>query len=250
MRCTWKLSGRALLLQGWLVAALLLPSVAVGADKAQPDAARLVAAMEVKLPADAVYKRVVGTDSAVVFSHQTHVPLADNKCTGCHPRPYPMLTVGPAPRHADMNSGRTCGMCHDGRKAFGIRDTTMCRTCHAGTTPPSMAMGGASASGAAPGAAPAAATPATAAGRGPAPHAFPASADSPGRVTFRHQTHARGGCTACHPKLFKMAPAPPRPGGGMHEKSSCGACHDGSMAFGVEDSDACTRCHKETGARK
>jgi hypothetical protein len=35
----------------------------------------------------------------------------------------------------------------------------------------------------------------------------------------------------------------------MHEKAACGACHDGSTAFGAEDPAVCNRCHVETVAK-
>jgi c(7)-type cytochrome triheme protein len=240
MGCVGTRVMRARRFPGWVALALMLPAAAGGAVRVQPAQPRLAAATEMRLPPETIYKNTVGPDSAVRFSHETHVPLADSKCTGCHPWPYPMLTRGPAPKHADMNKGGTCGMCHDGRAAFGIRDSSACLTCHAGVPQRPEAADAAAAAGVV-----------APAGRVPAPHAYPSGDGSPGKVTFRHQTHMRGAstCAACHPKLFKMAPAPPRPGGGMHEKSACGGCHDGSKAFGAEDSDACTRCHRETGAR-
>jgi c(7)-type cytochrome triheme protein len=216
------------------------PASAAPAEPGAGDSAR-AALVEMRLPVDIVYGRAVGSDSAVVFSHQTHVPLAGDRCTGCHPQPFPMLRRAPAPTHREMNARRSCGTCHEGKQAFGVRDTTACRTCHSGMPAPRLA--GASAPAGAPGG--------PAARRVPGPHAYSRGGDSPGRVTFRHETHLRGasGCAACHPKPFRMASAPARPGGGMHERSACGACHDGAKAFGVEDSDACARCHIEGGGR-
>lgn len=186
-----------------------------------------------KLPADIVYHRVVGSDSAVVFSHPSHVAFAGNRCTGCHPQPFRMLHRGPSPTHAQMNAGSSCGACHDGKKAFGVRDATGCHSCHSGMGGPTLAAGSSGAP----------------ARRLPDPHRYAKSADSPGAVTFRHQTHVRGPvtCGACHPKPFAMKAEAPRPGGGMHESAACGACHDGKKAFAAEDAGSCERCHRAGG---
>ena len=193
--------------------------------------------VELKLPADIVFSRVPGSDSAVVFSHQSHVEFTERHCLSCHPQLFPMLQRGPAPTHQEMNNHRSCGTCHDGKQAFGTQDGASCRNCHTGVS---------TAAGAAPGNAVGAA-----ARKVPPPHAYPSSDASPGKVTFRHEAHVKGAvaCSACHPKLFPMAPQAPRPNGGMHEATACGACHNGKTTFSVEDTDACTHCHKETGAK-
>lgn len=225
---------------GLLAVQLIDPAAAMSAARSARDSSR-AAPIELRLPADIVYGLVVGLDSAAVFSHQTHVAFAGNRCTGCHPRPFPMLRRAPAPRHLDMNAGGGCGMCHDGKEAFGVQDSGGCRTCHSGTGAPRMAAT----------AAPAAGKVAPGGRRVPGPHTYPRSGASPGSVTFRHEPHLRGagGCAGCHPKPFEMASAPPRPGGGMHERAACGACHDGKTAFAADDPDACSRCHVEAGAR-
>lgn len=76
-------------------------------------------------------------------------------------------------------------------------------------------------------------------------------ADSPGQVTFRHDSHlsgARPDCVACHPRRFSILG---RSGGearpaitheAMEKKGqACGACH-GKEAFGF---DECGNCHAE-----
>ena len=223
---------------GLVVAQLVGPAVVLGAPRGARDSSR-VDPIELRLPADIAYGLVAGSDSAVVFSHRTHVAFAGNRCTGCHSRPFPMLRRGPAQRHQEMNAGGGCGMCHDGKQAFGVRDPARCGTCHSGSQASRGAAAGATdrAGGAA--------------RRLPGPRAYPRGESSPGSVTFRHETHlaGTGGCAGCHPKPFKTAFAPPRPGGGMHEPAACGACHDGKRAFAADDPDACSRCHVEAGAR-
>jgi c(7)-type cytochrome triheme protein len=82
----------------------------------------------------------------------------------------------------------------------------------------------------------------------PGPIALVPGGDSPGQVTFRHDSHvdaAKPTCLACHPERFSLL------GGTTQEKRpaithermkagrDCGACH-GKEAFGLDD---CTMCH-------
>ena len=197
----------------WLLLVLLLFAGAGRAAPAPPDTSRAAPAIELKLPADILYPHGSHPDSSVVFSHRTHVEIAQNRCTGCHPAAFHMLKRGPVPRHGDMNAGASCGACHDGKQAFGVRDKAACGSCHAGPN--------AAPAAAAPGATPGAtgADSAAAALRLPKSHTYPPSPDSQGPVTFRHETHAKtaSDCATCHPKPFRRAASPPLPNGGMHE---------------------------------
>ncbi len=226
----------------FLLILLLSPSAVPGVAAPARVGPRPAAAAEMRLPPDHVYARAVGADRAVVFSHGSHVAFERDGCTGCHPQLFPMLKLAPEPTHRAMDVGRSCGACHDGKKAFGVRDSASYAACHSGMRTRQMAAAQAAANNVAP----AAARPV------PKPHAFPRGADSPGVVTFRHATHLRGagGCRACHPRPFRMAPAPPTPGGGMHGAGACGACHDGKRAFAADDSGACARCHAEAGGQR
>jgi c(7)-type cytochrome triheme protein len=84
------------------------------------------------------------------------------------------------------------------------------------------------------------------------PHAyvFAQTGDSPGQVSFNHETHvdaSKPACTTCHPSLFRIL----RPGATvegtpithavMQKGRQCGACHNGKRAFGFDD---CTICHR------
>jgi c(7)-type cytochrome triheme protein len=221
---------------------LVLVSLAVTAAAIFPASAATTGTstsppVALKLPADLVYDRGLRADSVVTFSHATHVEFAGNTCTGCHPKPFHMLHPTHRTSHAVMNAGGACGTCHDGKQAFGTREPASCGTCHAGRASRTMAVRDSSG------------TPVAAPRKGPGPHAYAASADSPGRVTFRHETHLKRGesCATCHPKPFAMHFSPPRPAGGMHEAAACGRCHDGKQAFATDDGERCTRCHVEGG---
>ncbi len=81
-----------------------------------------------RLPPDVTYGRSEASPGPVVFSHTTHVPLADSRCISCHPALFSIL--GPTTRitHDEMEAGRKCGACHDGTRAVGVKDD--CAHCH------------------------------------------------------------------------------------------------------------------------
>lgn len=69
---------------------------------------------------------------------------------------------------------------------------------------------------------------------------------SPGMVVFSHAFHTAVAdkCTACHIQLFRMLrPAHRVSHPDMEAGKSCGACHNGQMAFGPTDPTGCGRCH-------
>ncbi len=86
----------------------------------------------------------------------------------------------------------------------------------------------------------------------PRPILVPRGEDSPGQVTFNHESHvdaAKPACLSCHPKLFPMLKeSAPKKGAMTHEKMDqgqyCGACHaKGKTAFAFDD--GCENCHAE-----
>jgi c(7)-type cytochrome triheme protein len=170
-----------------------------------------------KLPRDRVFAQAPDAPGPVVFQHTTHVVLERWSCLACHPAPFRMLTSVLRPTHAQMDAGRECGLCHDGRRAFATSDSEACESCH--------------------GAKPAA-----------APIADSLSfidAGAPAPVVFPHARHAAalGRCSACHPTLFE------RRRSGRHfakaalvKGQACGSCHDGKRAVSVED-ERCELCH-------
>lgn len=64
----------------------------------------------------------------VVFDGKVH---ADKglKCPECHTKIWPMKK-GTAMKMADLNGGKFCGTCHDGKKAFKTSDDKNCAKCH------------------------------------------------------------------------------------------------------------------------
>lgn len=77
------------------------------------------------------------------------------------------------------------------------------------------------------------------------------SSDAPGPVRFDHKTHSErvlNKCAACHPQTFRiLRPTRRTSHAAMEAARSCGACHDGQRAFGVQDTERCEKCH-DTGS--
>ncbi len=73
--------------------------------------------------------------------------------------------------------------------------------------------------------------------------AFTRGKDSPGAVTFSHEKHlASNTCSACHVKVFKMKKGTSGDitMAKIKEGQFCGACHNGEIAWAIEN---CNLCH-------
>jgi len=143
----------------------------------------------------------------VVFNHDNHFEaLGSKKCTACHNAIFNRkMSKNPDFTMAEMEQGKACGACHNGDTAFDVKSD--CATCH------------------------------------PTRDITFKVADV-GPVVFSHEVHTgMFGCGECHPGLF--IPGPGNPAATMAEMAkgvSCGACHDGSSAFSVEEN--CDTCHQ------
>jgi c(7)-type cytochrome triheme protein len=68
---------------------------------------------------------------------------------------------------------------------------------------------------------------------------------------FSHKAHVTGAglqCNDCHTKIFEMSASNAQASGDFNkisfgEGKYCGACHNGSVVFGVQDEASCKRCH-------
>jgi c(7)-type cytochrome triheme protein len=60
-----------------------------------------------------------------LFSHPVHEL---QRCYQCHPSVFPQAQL--AFTHADMDQGRFCGACHEGKKAPAVASYP-CEICHA-----------------------------------------------------------------------------------------------------------------------
>ena len=145
----------------------------------------------------------------VIFSHRLHIGKKgiDNNCKACHPSIFDMKKKV-SYTMADMEKGKSCGACHTGKVVFGLKD---CARCHQVKE-------------------------------------ITYKVKATGPTPFSHKKHLAmySDCAACHPKLFIAGPNKPATMADMEKGKSCGACHNGKTAFGV---DECAKCHtvKEMG---
>ena len=86
------------------------------------------------LPKDIALPQGDGSPGVVTFRHNDHVDASQPDCTPCHPKLFSIVkrtasSAAPAAiRHVDMEKGKGCGSCHDGKSAHGLWDD--CHTCH------------------------------------------------------------------------------------------------------------------------
>ncbi len=142
----------------------------------------------------------------VEFSHYTHMTIKSvgRNCQACHNHVFHVVAKKNQDHTmSDMEDGKSCGFCHNGKKAFGVDGD--CATCHAGEVA--------------------------------------IQTQNVGSVNFSHTVHTdMFGCGECHPDLFKAASDGKHTTmKTMQDGESCGACHDGDTAFGVTED--CTTCH-------
>ncbi len=145
----------------------------------------------------------------VVFSHKSHLQkktrtTANFSCKTCHEagkvkeRHYTM---------AEMEKGKSCGACHDGKKAFALSRCTQCHKVHEITY----------------------------------------KVKETGPVAFSHKGHLRTmQCGSCHSRIFKAGPNPRVTMAQMEKGKSCGACHDGKKAFGIGECTKCHPVREKT----
>jgi c(7)-type cytochrome triheme protein len=69
-----------------------------------------------------------GSIGKVVFDGKIHAEKG-LKCTDCHTKIYQMKK-GPAVTMAEINTGKSCGACHNGAKVFKTSDPANCGKCH------------------------------------------------------------------------------------------------------------------------
>jgi c(7)-type cytochrome triheme protein len=66
----------------------------------------------------------------VLYSHEVHVVNAKLKCTECHYAIYTNHAMHKTVGMEGMQKGRSCGVCHNGKRAFSVTDKGNCKKCH------------------------------------------------------------------------------------------------------------------------
>ena len=70
-----------------------------------------------------------GGAGKVVFSGDAHKKAG--ACNACHTAIFKMAKgAGAGQTMKDMEAGKGCGTCHNGTKAFGVKDAATCGKCH------------------------------------------------------------------------------------------------------------------------
>lgn len=156
-------------------------------------------------PRTVVFKVKGATDA--FFSHDLHLASVGGKCKTCHDG---KLITGKdkGVTMAQMEKGKTCGACHNGKRAFTVAGN--CGKCHKGMEPKELTF----------------------------------KVKDAGDVKFSHQFHLNMfKCADCHTKTFPFkAGVKKNTMGDMEKGKSCGACHNGKEAFSVAGD--CEKCHK------
>ncbi|HBG06662.1 MAG: cytochrome C [Geobacteraceae bacterium GWC2_58_44] len=142
-----------------------------------------------------------------VFSHSSHLAKVNNQCRTCH---NGKVITGKDGRVTmeQMEKGKTCGACHNGKKAFTVAGN--CGNCHKGMKPREITF----------------------------------KSKGVSEALFSHKFHTEAfSCKDCHTRLFPFkAGAKHFSMGEMEKGKSCGACHNGKEAFTV--AGECNKCHK------
>lgn len=141
----------------------------------------------------------------VIFSHNKHLAKKSVRGTAAFSCAS-CHTNNKSKRHytmADMYKGQSCGSCHNGKQAFDAHD---CSRCHQ-------------------------------------VREIVYQVKETGPTPFSHAAHLKKvqDCSICHTRLYKTAKNPVVTMAEMEKGASCGACHNGKKAFGV---DKCNKCHK------
>ncbi len=141
----------------------------------------------------------VSATGATHFSHRKHLEATPD-CSRCHPA---LFAAGPNRRAtmADMEKGRSCGACHNGKKAFGL---SRCTGCH------------------------------------PAGEIAFRSPET-GPTLFKHARHIESHhCRDCHPRLYATKRrGTPVTMADMAKGKSCGACHNAKVSFSLRQCSRC-----------
>jgi c(7)-type cytochrome triheme protein len=66
--------------------------------------------------------------SNVVFTHDSHVTKNKQKCGDCHYKIFTTTAQRVDVTMAEMQKGRSCGTCHNGQRAFDVKNN--CNKCH------------------------------------------------------------------------------------------------------------------------
>jgi len=99
----------------------------------------LIAALYLVLAAGTAFAEVTGggdltfkpqNAKPVIFSHTLHVNVKDLKCTACHNHTFLMTKDSAKMDMSKITKGQFCGHCHNGERAFDVKNKANCERCH------------------------------------------------------------------------------------------------------------------------
>ena len=73
--------------------------------------------------------------ASVLYSHDYHVGKIKLRCSECHYSLYTNRAQHKTVGMAAMEKGKSCGACHDGKRAFSVADKKRCASCHSNPIP-------------------------------------------------------------------------------------------------------------------
>jgi len=167
----------------------------------------IIAAMAASVQAITIKNVTYTTKTAgtVVFDHSFHLKqsVINNNCKACHSGIFDMKKRSHSTM-SEMEKGKSCGTCHNGKAAFDVKD---CVKCHKAKEITLVVKGA-------------------------------------GNVQFSHKSHtSRNSCNDCHTKIFGLNKNKNTTTmSDMEKGKSCGTCHNGKTAFPVTAN--CAECHK------
>jgi len=155
-------------------------------------------------PKDIIFN-IKGTAPAT-FSHTIHT--AAYGCKECHTKVFPYKSVVGKATMEDMDKGKSCGTCHNGKDVFATSGD--CAKCHKGMKPKDVVF----------------------------------TIKGTTAATFSHDIHtAAYSCKDCHTGIFPYkAVVGKATMDDMAKGKSCGSCHNGKDVFA--STGDCGRCHK------
>jgi c(7)-type cytochrome triheme protein len=138
----------------------------------------------------------------VIFSHKVHLQKKTRtgpnfNCKACH---NSKMEKNVRYTMADMDKGKSCGMCHNGTTAFALAKCTQCHKVNE----------------------------------------MIYKVKETGPVIFSHTGHLRTmQCNSCHNKLYKPGSNATVSMAAMEKGKSCGACHNGKKSFAISECVKC-----------
>lgn len=149
--------------------------------------------------------RVKGAGETI-FSHANHLTATKGACKSCHNGTV-IVGKGKTVTMAEMEKGRSCGACHNGKAVFTVSGN--CDRCHKGMKPGDVS--------------------------------FKLKGVAP--AIFGHSIHTQSfACKECHTKLFPYQIVVGKATmNDMAKGKSCGACHNGTDVF--SSTGDCDKCH-------